>query len=473
MAQYIENVLLIVVDALRTDRVGAYNGDQLTPNIDSLAKEGEVFEQCYACINATDSSISTILTGLYPTHHGVLNHGQNITKKERERISSTTPLPELLADTHRTLGIDTLERWHERGFETYANPRREQHNPFINYLSDIIDKLPDDLEDKIREIYRGTTSGDTQQTQSELITNLAVESIGTDNPPFFQFLHYWDAHIPYISPKNHPEFISRRSYGSSKKSLKEVLEPIEGSPWSERLNDGLAGDSATVSDMKRKYDAGVWKVDQSIGRVIDELKREGIYEETAVIITSDHGESFTEHGIVFDHHGLYNPTIHVPLIIRAPGFEGRENQFVQHFDVAPTILDLLDKNYRGGQFDGVSLAKKDGTRTLDRDAIFAEEGHTARKRAIQTQSHKYIKRLDDRSKCRYCNISHAPDKELYNLENDPDEKQNIAAENHELVDKLDDRLESWIDNLSNPSKEEISFEASEEVKDHLEEMGYL
>lgn len=232
------------------------------------------------------------------------------------------------------------------------------------------------------------------------------------------------------------------------------------------------GDSTTVGELKRKYDAGVWNVDQAIGKIEEQLKHEGIYDETALIITADHGESFTEHGILFDHHGLYEPTVHVPLIIRAPGFEGREDQFIQHFDLVPTILDLIGKDYKEDSFDGVSLVEE-GTRNLDRDAVFMEEGHTARKRAVRTDSYKYIKRLDDEEACRYCEIRHADDEELYTLDTDPGEEDNVVQENPEIYQRLDNQLDDWVRNIPGPIKHESNFEASQEVKDHLEEMGYL
>lgn len=467
----INNVVLIVVDALRRDRVGAYSDDNLTPNIDSLAENGEVFDHCYSCINATDASLTTIFTGLYPTHHGVTNHGNNITEEEKRYVSSTTSIPEIINETHGTYGIDTLKRWHERGFGNYLNPRRVERNSVTNKVADRMNQLPSLVKDPLKKIYK-SYSGNTQLTESEMITNQALEILETENPPFFLFLHYWDTHIPYLPTEHHSQFIRQRSY-DDERSLDEVLSQIEGSQWCQRLKDGLIGDSTKVSDMKRKYDAGVWEVDRSIGRIINALKEEGLYEKTAVMITSDHGESFTEHGVIFDHHGLYDPTVHVPLIIRAPGFKGREDQFIQHFDLAPTIINLLDIDYPTAQFDGVSLTKKDGERELGRDAIFVEEGHTARKRAVRTKNHKYIKRLDDQSVCRYCEIRHAPARELYDLEEDPDEENNVVGENPELGKDLDDKLQSWINHLPGPTKEEVSFEPSEEVKDRLEEMGYL
>ncbi|WP_311173078.1 sulfatase family protein [Halobellus ordinarius] len=472
MNSEIKNVVLIVVDALRTDRVGVYSGDDLTPNIDSLANDGEVFDHSFSCVNATDSSVTTILTGLYPTRHGVINHGEGVTEEEQQFAAGTTPLPELIDSSYEAVGIDTLERWHQRGFETYINPRREQSSSLIQYVGTIVEQLPSSIEAFIKDIYSRSTADDVQPTQSEAITDNALHTIGNTTSPFFLFAHYWDTHIPYIPIEDHSEKIRERKYDERDEPLEKSIKPIEGSPWANRLEENLTGDSETVLDLKRKYDAGVWQADQAVGRIVDELKQGGIYDETAIIVTADHGESFTEHGILFDHHGLYDPTIHVPLIIKAPGFEGREDQFVQHFDLAPTILDLLGVEYQKERFDGVSLVTE-GPRTLDRDAVFTEEGHTARKRTIRTQSYKYIKRLDDRSECRYCEIRHAADEELYDLENDPEEEHNIVDEEPEVKARLDARLNSWIEQLPEPSKEETIFDTSQEVKDHLEEMGYL
>jgi arylsulfatase A-like enzyme len=472
MSSDVENIVLVVVDALRKDRVGAYSSNELTPNIDSLASDGEVFNNCFSCVNATDSSVTTILTGLFPTRHGVINQGRRVTEKEQKFAAGTTPLPELLNSSYEAVGIDTLERWHQRGFEKYINPRREQNTSLIQYAGTVVEQLPSPIEALIKDIYSRSTADDVQLTQSNVITDNVLDTIQNTISPFFLFAHYWDTHIPYIPLKDHPKKIRERTYAESDESLENLIKPIEGSPWANRFEENLTGDAETVLDLKRKYDAGVWQADQAVGRIVDELKTEGIYDETAIIVTADHGESFTEHGILFDHHGLYDPTIYVPLIIKAPGFEGREDQFVQHFDLAPTILDLLGIEYQEERFDGVSLVAEE-PRTLDRDAVFVEEGHTARKRAIRTQSYKYIKRLDDRSECRYCEVRHAADEELYDLENDPEEEHNIVDEETEVKARLTEQLNSWIEQLPEPSKEETTFGTSQEVEEHLEEMGYL
>mgnify|MGYP006275411675 CR=1 FL=1 len=472
MASQVRNVVLIVADALRPDRVGAYSGTNLTPNIDRIGRDGEIFEECFACINATDSSVTTILTGLYPTRHGVINHGNRVTEEEKQFVGATSPLPELLPTSYYSAGVDRLGRWHKRGFDTYINPRNAQKSSFVKTASRFIDSLPSPIQKPIQETYRLISSDNSHSSQSSVTTQKSLEALPDNQSPFFLFTHYWDTHIPYVSSDNLPRKIRNRSYDDGDESLDSVLEPIDGSPWADRLRGGLMGDSTTVGELKRKYDAGVWNVDQAIGKIEEQLKHEGIYDETALIITADHGESFTEHGILFDHHGLYEPTVHVPLIIRAPGFEGREDQFIQHFDLVPTILDLIGKDYKKDSFDGVSLVEE-GPRNLDRGAVFMEEGHTARKRAIRTNSYKYIKRLDDEEVCRYCEIRHATDEELYSLDRDPEEEYNVVQYKPEVHQRLDNQLHAWVSDVPDPTTDESDFETSQEVKDHLEEMGYL
>lgn len=475
MTGRVENIIIIVADALRADKVDSYSGGDLTPNIDSIASEGEVFEQCYACINATDPSITTILTGLYPTRHGILNHGSRVTEKEYNHVSGTEPLPSLLTETHQSVGIDTLERWHQRGFNEYLNPRDSggyNISQKINIPNSLrkIGKLST-IKDKAKSILRSTNTN--RPIRSKTITNLAEDFLQESDEPFFLFTHYWDSHIPYIPLDDCPKKIRDRTYDGEDIKLDNLLDSIKESPWKKELATQLTGNATTLADMRRKYDAGIWKVDQAIGGLINSLKQQGVFEETAVIITSDHGESLTEHQIFFDHHGLYDQSVHVPLIIKAPGFSGRETQFVQHFDLAPTVMNLLNMNYDSGAFDGVTLTYSGNERSLQRDAVYMEESHTARKRAIRTKSRKYIRRLDNRDLCRYCRIKHGAEEELYELESDPGEECNVINQDPDIAEQLKQKLSSWIQDLPKSKSGKGSFEPSNDVKDHLEEMGYL
>lgn len=477
----VENVLLVVIDALRVDRVGVYNDTKLTPNIDALATQGGIFEECYSCINATDPSLTTILTGQYPTRHGLVNHGERITNKERQYIAGTQSLAERINNSHTTIAVDILGRWHQRGFTHYLQDwssnraERLQQAQVRELLAQIVHRLPDSLKQNIHSIYR-QIAGERSLSQAEgdTITNTVLNIIDQSDEPWFALAHYWDTHLPYNSGNAYSKVIDERSYEDGDKPLTELLETIEGSSWAENLCDGLLGDAETVGDVKRQYDAAIYRTDQEVGRLVNYLKSTGELENTAIIVTADHGESMTEHDIFFDHHGLYDPSLHVPLIIRAPKFEGHETEFVQHFDLAPTILELLGKEYKKEWFDGISLVPTaDDMRRIDRDAIYAEEAYTARRRCIRTDSYKYITRLDNKDTCRYCNIKHSSGDELYDVVSDPDETENIIDMYPEVTTQLAESLDLWINELPNPDEDEVNFEEDPGVMQRLEDMGYV
>jgi arylsulfatase A-like enzyme len=475
MGSCVENVLLVVIDALRADRVGTYHDDtterSLTPTLDALADDGEVFERCYACVNATDSSLTTIMTGLYPTRHGIISHGKNVTDTERERVATTQPLPQLLNETHATIGIDRLGRWHERGFDAYGASSLSRGRLGTTAVA-AWEQLPGRVKAPFRIGWRAIRGERTPYPMANTVTDAVLGAIERADGPWFTLAHYWDTHIPYDSPGSPPAWVRNRAYADGDVPLAEVLAPIAGSEWATELDD-LLGDAETVGDVKRKYDTSVWAVDNQLRRLIGTLQNRGQYENTAIVVTADHGENFTDHGILFDHHGLYEPTVHVPLLINAPGFDGQERQFVQHFDLVPTVLDMLGESFDTDQFDGQSLCPRSGERTLNRDGAYFEEGNTARRRGLRTDAAKYIIRLDDRNQCRYCDVRHAADVECFDMLEDPQETTNIADEQPTRVADFGARLQSWIDTIPEPDAGAVTFEESDEALERLEDLGYI
>lgn len=459
------NILLIVSDAHRPDRVSAYNDEFPTPNIQQLADDGETFEQCYSSINATDASITTILTGLYPTHHGIIQQGNEITEEEKQAVADTRPLPELIS--HESICIDLLERWHARGFDHYVNPKNQTRNPVMDFLSQVLDTLPESIAEKIRDSYRSVSSGNPLITADTVASQFLDQLDDVDNP-WFGMVHFWDAHIPYVVERPIPAPIKDREYEDGDVPIADISERLGDSHWGKAFPE-LARGSETVGDLKRKYDAGAYYVDQAIGRIIEQLKESGAYEDTILIFTADHGESLTEHKIFFEHHGLYEPSVHVPLVITGPGFSGRESEFVQHFDLVPTILDLLGEK-TAVNFDGVSLAPD--ARTLNRDAVVFEEGNAARKRGIRTEQYKFIQRLDDTSICSYCGFGHGPTSELYDLDTDPSETDNIVETSPDIAESLAEKVNDRIGEIPDTSQSEVMFHESQEVMERLESMGY-
>jgi arylsulfatase A-like enzyme len=450
-----KNIILITIDALRADHLSCYGYSRKTSfNIDKLAEEGILFENAFSSTNATDPSVTTILSGKYPISHGIRNHGPKVTNsmiqdfyKRKIRL-----LSEILRDNgYKTFGIDWLGRWHKKGFEYYSGDIIKKY-PKI--LLKIVNRLQKVLPKKIKNAHPLFKKPFLClfPTAREL-TNKALEVINNCKTHFFLFIHYWDTHAPYNAPKN--VYTRFKSEGNSKE-LKDLLLSINNKKWREYLLRSF-GEQATTEEVTGMYDSAIRYVDQEIGRLVDFLKSKGIYDDTIFVITSDHGESLTEHEIFFNHHGLYDESIHVPLIFNNIPLhveQKRPKCFVQHVDIVSTLLDILNIPFNNSEFDGISLVPVMRREPyLPRSFIVAEEFFTQEKMTIRTKEWKYIySSSEEAARCRYCGVIHGGIEELYHLESDPKEIKNIAKERPHTVKELRKKLFDW---LSVYSKEAI------------------
>ena len=321
----------------------------------------------------------------------------------------------------------------------------------LKILSKIVNKLPDTFSDKIKKIYRKTTSSNSSIHTATKLTDKALELINNCNKPFFLFIHYWDTHTPYNALESIYNELKPERDG---KELEKLFASIGNEKWKEYLLKA-AGKATTSEGVSAMYDSAIKYVDQEIGRLVKYFKEQGIYENTIFVITSDHGESLIEHGIFFDHHGLYDESIHVPLIFNNLPVEGKRIKgFVQHVDIVPTLLDILNIPFEESKFDGITLVPLiRGEVSSLRSFIVAEESYTENKIAIRTNKWKYIySPSKDAATCTYCGVIHGGIEELYHLESDPKEMRNIVEEKPEITKMLRKKLFSWLSNLK--SKEE-------------------
>lgn len=443
------NIILIVIDALRARNLGCYGGEsRASPNIDELARKGLRFENCYACWNTTDQSLTSIFTGRYPRTHGIIHHGDKITPEDLVTFQrlGTKMLAETLRECgFKTFAVDWMGRWFKRGFDFYGY--KQDRNiwqklsytlftlPYVHlrYMTANISLLR--IYSRIRKtslssMWKGIRDvWNTFRFTFELarvqdaayVTRLAeriIESARTDN--FFLFLHYWDTHTPYNCPKK---------YVDREKSHKSPIEII-GS----------------------KYKGAVKYVDQNIGRLVGILRKHDILENTLIIITSDHGESLTEHDMFFDHHGLYEVTTHVPLIFHAPDLFRRQIEIsglIQHVDVVPTIRDYLGVDSKDPGCDGTSLRPLIvGENPEIRRSAFFEESYVQRKVGWRRVRHKFIYAPDGIGMCNYCQKVHAGVEELYDLQKDPGERDNLVLKNRSIADQMRTELQSFEQKLN-------------------------
>ncbi|ANM28912.1 hypothetical protein ABI59_03765 [Acidobacteria bacterium Mor1] len=405
-------VILITMDTTRADRLGCYGYDKAeTPSIDALAAEGTLFEQAQSPISTTLASHSSMFTGNYPPVHGVRYNGMF------------------------TLGEDSVtvaEMLSEAGFRTGGFPAAPPLAPptgvgqgFEEY------ELPPKPDDK--EV-RGGGQGH-QGDHDHGYARLAVDSTKTaldfvrrhKGEPFFLWIHYWDPHAPWEPPF----------------------------PYSSRF----AG---------RPYDGELAYADAELGKLFDQLKAEGAWDDTLIVLAGDHGEGLYEHGERWHAHLAYQTTLHVPLIVKAPGGVGagrRVPEPVSLVDVGPTILDYAGMAMPG-EIDGYSLRPVVEGADPVRRALYLEAISGA---LVFGWSPLEGLRLDN------WKLIDSGQPELYDLATDPGELNNLYDQEIERAEELRAELTKmradWDSSAS--AKASVDTPISQEQLDYLASLGYL
>ncbi len=472
------NIVLVVIDSLRGRNLDfCASGSRLTPNINEVANEGVVFEDAYSTWNTTDQALTTILTGKYPLSHGIVHHGDRITQQDLATFdrTGTKTIAEILEQHgYETIAVDWMGRWFKRGFNSYGiKTKRSLANRISSYIKyagnhiDIFFQYKDTREmpipspkDVITVLRTFLFTKDLAQVQEgSYVTDSAIESIqNIKKDSFLLFLHYWDTHTPYNCPK---EYQTYRGLDRRKRLI-------------------------------HRYDGAIQYVDHELGRLFRELKAKNLWDDTIVIITSDHGESLTEHDIFFDHHGLYDVTIHVPLIFRCPGMfqrPGRIKGLVQHVDLIPTLLGILEIDTEKSNLDGTNLIPLIQNKVTEiRPFVYCEESYVQKKRVLRTRRYKYVCAVDGIGYCSYCRKIHGGTEELYDLEEDPFEHVNIVEQNPRIRRDLSKRLEDFISYLTLKRQDEIkerdltqpdgmtyeySPEEQKQIERRLRSFGYI
>lgn len=276
------NILLVTIDTLRADRVGAYGYTAArTPALDRLAAEGLRIADAVAAAPITAPSHASMLTGLYPPAHGVRDNGISALP------STIRTLPARLRpagySTHAFVSAVVLSRLYglDAGFDTYDDDLWSEEAPPLFMIRERTAQRTTDRVLEWFETWRGTPG----------------------RRPFFTWVHYFDPHQPHTAA---PEDVA-----------------VAASP----------------------YDAEVTGVDRQVGRLLDALGAAGVLDETVIVATSDHGESLGEHGEMTHGIFVYDATVRVPLLIRYPPLFPAARVYtgpVRHIDLAPSLLGLLD-----------------------------------------------------------------------------------------------------------------------------------
>jgi arylsulfatase A-like enzyme len=463
------NLLVIVLDTLRADHVGAYGyARPTTPFLDAFAERATLFEQAISSSAFTLPSHATLFTGLFPASHGadVVEGDAGPSLAELGRLEDravSRPLSadaRTLAEVARDGGLETgavcansayLFRYFgmDQGFDTYVDP------PGV-----IADGRPAGLSlahlllSGVWRVQRLLDSNERYYLLGSEINRLALEWLEPRRDRrFFLFLNYMDPHEPYLPIGEFrgafPRAWDRQQVdrGAVRRREREIL-PEEA----DALRDA--------------YDAEIRYVDDQLAELFARLEAWGLLDKTVVAILGDHGESFGEHHEIGHCNNVYQPEIRVPLLVREPGqTEARRvARFVHLVDVMPTLLDLA-RLPRPDGLQGASLFES--ARPLPPVAFMGRYADLVRASPrFYDRTHHAVYR--DPWKL----VAHSDGgRELYDVRADPTEQSDVAALHPEVVAELEAELARFAA-LAVPRFEHDAASPSGEALERLRQLGY-
>ncbi len=462
-----KSIVLISLDTLRADHLGTYGHHRPTsPILDAFAAGGTTFEDASSTAPWTLPAHTSMLTGLYPLNHRVLTFDSAL-PKEIPTLANV-----LGAAGYRTAAV-VNSTWLKR--DRYGVTR-----DFEQYL------FVDDTQDR-----RGPNTWITDQAVSWLTED--------EERPLFLFVHYYDIHTDYTSlPEYERLFVSPytgkadgTAWQIARASLeKDYLDMCRknydpkkcriGTPDNflaiDHSLETIEFDEDDIRHLEELYDAGIRQLDNELGRFFSLLKEKSLLEETLIIITSDHGEEFLDHGGMDHFLTMYQEILRVPLIFHGPGVPaGRRIETpVSLVDLAPTILSLagLDSNFVTDGLDLSPLLRGDAPSAFNEREIFGEAsgGLTYALmmdqifpvfRSIRLGNHKLIHNSKTKSWS------------LYDLGEDPKEIRDVAQEKPELVEALAARMAQRYEGFDPSPAPSERVELNREELEHLRALGYV
>ncbi|WFR59918.1 sulfatase [Anaerocolumna sp. AGMB13025] len=441
-------ILFIDCDTLRPDHLGCYGYQRPTsPYIDSIARDGICYQDYYCSDAPCLPSRAALVTGRFGIHTGVVGHGGTAADMRldgEDRIMMDTNTRDNLPAVMKRYGMHTAsvssfpERhgawWFNAGFNECYNVGK-----------------------------RGLETADE-------VTPYALDWLerNKNKEDWFLHVHYWDPHTPYRTPleEGNPfETIPLpREEWMNEELLKEHRDKEVGPHSAQELSmydDAVTplfprqlGQIRTMKDYKKNiddYDTGIWYMDKHIGKLLDWLKAEGCYEDTAIIITADHGEDLGELGEYDEHGSADYPTTHIPMIIKWPGGIKNHMSSGLHYnlDLLPTLKELLGPMpaakvsekivgvCKEPEYDGISYAQtllegKDGGREY---LVVSQCAHVCQ-RAVRFDDWMYIRTYHD-------GFHLHPQEMLFNIKEDPHQLKDLAKEKKEFCWKGTYLLDQW------------------------------
>ena len=402
------NILFIVLDSLRADHLSLYGYPlDTSPNLDKFAKDSVVFDNAVSAGAFSLTSHASFFTGKYPFHHKATKSNQKLDDKE-------TTLAEILrAKGYNTAGFVgsvflKAKYGFAQGFNTYKSRADffEYMNTYQSFnIRSVLRLIIPGFE---RNILNTDGHGISEEMNRDIFKWLGKNKAG----PFYMFINYMDVHEPYDSVGK--EF--RKYFTNETVDYREIVKAT-GIKRHGNISEDL------VNHMVGLYDAEIFYLDRNLQKLFDKLDELGIKNNTIIIITSDHGEEFYEHGGFGHSATLYEEVIHVPFIVHYPKefIPQRIEERVEIISILPTVLDVLNMAIPE-DIDGASLVP-----------LIKNTGEYKRRYAVsQISGRPYLDQPDQYSISdgSWKLIEVSPEKEdmpssLFNLKTDPQEQNNL------------------------------------------------
>lgn len=429
-------IIYIDCDSLRPDHLGCYGYRRDTsPHIDALAEDGRIFTNYYASDVPCLPSRTALFTGRFGFHTGVVNHGGRNADPRCYGDERGFTYPERYRSWFRVFG--------ERGLHTVSIssfPHRHDGWQILEGVHEFYDTGKNGL-DRADEVY---------PTAERWLAHNA------ENDDWFLHLNFWDPHTPYDTPQSYgnpfedqpaPDWLTEERIHAQYESY---------GPHGARETHGIGPDFGGTRNLPRMpneinsreafkqwvdgYDVGVHYFDEYVGRLVDTLRQAGIFEETLIIISADHGENLGELNVYGDHHTADDKTCRVPLIFRGPQVDpGTTDTLHYHLDLPPTITELLGGEPPSG-WDGRSFASAvtEGA-GVGRKYLILSQGAWACQRGVRWGDWLLLRTYHDGLK------EALDDVMLFELANDPYELTDLSQDRPEEVERGLSLLQRWID----------------------------
>jgi arylsulfatase A-like enzyme len=430
--------------------MGIYGyGRQNTPRLQEFLKTSTVYTKAIASAPITLSSHASMFTGLYPQSHGAY--------LSRPLVPQIPTLAQILTSSgYRTSAVVANKYYLRREFHTLHGFHIKQRLVPMNLVYPGHDYL---LRNRLRDVLRiGAVIRDLDNdsvTSDEINRDAfaTLDEFRQENAPFFLFLNYMDAHVPYLPSPPYNKLYPGLDLGFTSRDYNQTAAEVNG------LNRPLK--PAARAHLVSQYDGAIAELDERMQELMDRLKANGEFDRTMIIITSDHGEAFGDRNLLFHNTSVYEDQVHIPLLVKYPGQHDAEkvDVTVSNVDLMPTVLKVAGLAMPTG-LEGADLRNIPPDRVVVAETRGNEMLYPRFRRtewALYSGKFKMIYSTDG-------------SRELYDLSADPGERQNLYKIDAPITVELRDKLVDW-SRRTLPRYLEVG-PANRFVDERLKSLGY-